>query len=90
MASTRRLLPFPHPHHPLTLDVRHQVRWSPNGHWLLSASRDTTTKVWDVRMLRDMMTWRGHTKEVMAAAWHPLHEGGGRRGEGGMEGGRRC
>jgi polyadenylation factor subunit 2 len=52
-----------------------QVRWNLNGNWVLTASRDQTVKVFDVRTLRDIVTWKGHNSEVNCAAWHPVQGG---------------
>ncbi|MFH4978078.1 hypothetical protein AB6A40_004787 [Gnathostoma spinigerum] len=50
------------------------VQWNKNGNWLLSGSRDHLIKMYDIRMMREMHTYRGHKKEVTAIAWHPIHE----------------
>lgn len=34
----------------------------------------SATQVWDLRALRELRTYRGHTKDVLCAAWHPVHE----------------
>ncbi len=64
-----------------TLDFRHGhkntilgVEWNANGNWLLTASRDQLLKLFDLRMMREMQTFRGHKREVTVAAWHPIHE----------------
>ena len=49
-------------------------RWNSNGNWLLTGARDQVIKLWDVRMLREINTFRGHVKEITALAWHPSHE----------------
>lgn len=51
------------------------VRWHVNGReWhLLSASRDTTVKLWDARMMKELITFSGHTKAVHSIEWHPSH-----------------
>ncbi|KAL6760178.1 WD40-repeat-containing domain protein [Haematococcus lacustris] len=52
-----------------------QVHWNPlNGNWLLSASRDQTLKIFDVRSLRELATFTGHARDVTSAAWHPVQE----------------
>ncbi len=51
-----------------------QVKWNGNGNWLVSASRDQLVKLFELRMMREMQTFRGHKKEVTALAWHPFHE----------------
>jgi WD40 repeat protein len=51
-----------------------QVKWNANGTWLLSASRDQTVRVWDIRHTKkELNSWQGHTREVYAVAWHPVH-----------------
>ncbi|VDN05387.1 unnamed protein product [Thelazia callipaeda] len=50
------------------------VQWNKNGNWLLTGSRDHLIKMYDIRMMREMHTYRGHKKEVTALAWHPIHE----------------
>ena len=31
-------------------------------------------QVWDLRKLQELRTFRGHTKDVLCAGWHPVHE----------------
>ena len=31
-------------------------------------------QVWDLRTLKEVTTFRGHKKDVVCAAWHPVHE----------------
>ena len=31
-------------------------------------------QVWDLRMLKELGSYRGHVRDVMCAAWHPVHE----------------
>jgi WD domain, G-beta repeat len=50
------------------------VRFSWNGNWLLSGSKDTTCKLFELRMNRELQRFLGHTKEVNTVAWHPLQE----------------
>lgn len=40
------------------------VQWNRNGNWLLTGSRDHLIKMYDIRMMREMHTYRGHKKEV--------------------------
>jgi WD40 repeat protein/energy-coupling factor transporter ATP-binding protein EcfA2 len=42
---------------------------SPNGHWLASAGRDMTIRVWDAVTGAQVETLRGHTARVAALAW---------------------
>ncbi|KAI1718374.1 WD domain, g-beta repeat domain-containing protein [Ditylenchus destructor] len=51
------------------------VQWNRNGNWLLTGSRDHLIKLYDIRMMKEMQTFRGHKKEVTSLAWHPIHEG---------------
>lgn len=67
------------------------VQWNRNGNWLLTGSRDHLIKLYDIRMMRELQTFRAHKKEVTcklfdnchnaylnvlsALAWHPVHEG---------------
>jgi WD40 repeat protein len=51
-----------------------QVKWNANGTWLVSASRDQTVRVWDIRHTKkELNSWQGHTREVHGVAWHPVH-----------------
>ncbi|XP_071511323.1 uncharacterized protein [Diadema antillarum] len=50
------------------------AKWNMNGNWLLTASRDHLCKLFDIRMMKEMNTFRGHKKEATAIAWHPVHE----------------
>ena len=41
------------------------------------ASRPTAAhvlQVFDVRMQREMQSYRGHNRDVICATWHPIHE----------------
>ena len=40
------------------------VQWNRNGNWLLSGSRDHVVKLYDIRMLREFQSFRGHKKEI--------------------------
>ncbi len=54
-----------------------QVKWNQNGNWLLSASRDGSLKLWDVRSgssAKELAAFKGHTRDVLSVAWHPFHE----------------
>ncbi|CAH1239411.1 WDR5 [Branchiostoma lanceolatum] len=51
-----------------------EVKFNQNGNWLLTASRDHLVKVFDIRTMREMQSFRGHKKEATAIAWHPIHE----------------
>ena len=41
-----------------------QIRWNQNGNWLLTASRDHLLKLFDIRMMKEMQTFRGHKREA--------------------------
>ena len=41
-----------------------KIAWNGNGNWLLSAGRDQLLKVFDLRTLREIRSFRGHQKEV--------------------------
>jgi polyadenylation factor subunit 2 len=51
-----------------------QVEWNMNGNWLLTASRDQLIKLFDIRTMKELFTFKGHKKEVTSIAWHPFHE----------------
>lgn len=61
-----------------TLDIHkdtiNRLRFSPNGNWLLSGSKDSNVKVTDIRMMRELQVFKGHSKEVNTLCWHPVHE----------------
>ena len=40
------------------------LNWNKNGNWLLTGSRDRLLKVFDIRMMKEMYTFRGHKKEA--------------------------
>lgn len=35
-----------------------QVTWNKNGNWLVSCSRDQTIKLYDIRTMKDMCTFK--------------------------------
>jgi polyadenylation factor subunit 2 len=51
-----------------------KVAWNDNGNWLLTASRDQLIKLYDIRAMKEMVSLKGHHKEVTSLAWHPLCE----------------
>lgn len=51
------------------------VEFNRNGNWLLTGGRDHLVKMYDIRMMKEMKTYRAHKKEVISLAWHPIHEG---------------
>lgn len=50
------------------------MAWNGNGLWLLTASRDQTCSLTDVRTMRAVSTFRDHDNELTAATWHPTVE----------------
>ena len=40
------------------------AKWNANGNWLLTASRDHLVKLFDIRMMKELYTFRGHKKEA--------------------------
>ena len=50
------------------------VNWNANGNWLLTSSRDQLLKLFDLRTMKELQTFRGHKREVTVASWHPIHE----------------
>lgn len=49
------------------------TKFSPDGLRFATASRDMTVKVYDLRMMAEHLTLRGHSKEVCSLDFHPLH-----------------
>lgn len=49
------------------------VEWSPDGAFLISASDDSTIRLWDVRDLPivKVIVLTGHTKKVHSLSWNP-------------------
>ena len=45
------------------------LHWNRNGNWLLTGSRDRLVKVFDIRMMKEIFTFRGHKKEA-ACEYH--------------------
>lgn len=41
-----------------------ECKWNMNGNWLLTGSRDHLLKVFDIRMMKELQTFRGHKKEA--------------------------
>lgn len=50
------------------------LQWNQNGNWLLSGARDQLIKMFDIRMMKEVQTFRGHKREVFSVSWHPIHE----------------
>lgn len=49
----------------------YQVGWSADSRMVVSASRDSTVKVWDVRTGKLREDLPGHEDEVFAVDWSP-------------------
>ena len=49
----------------------YQVCWSSDSRQLLSGSRDSTLKVWDMKTKKMKMDLPGHADEVYAVDWSP-------------------
>lgn len=41
------------------------TQWNKNGHWLLTGARDHLIKLYDIRMMTEIFTFKGHRKEVV-------------------------
>lgn len=41
-----------------------KVLWNGNGNWFLTSSRDQLIKLWDIRTMRQIQSFKGHSKEV--------------------------
>eukprot|EP00730_Choanoeca_flexa_P010669 TRINITY_DN197_c0_g1_i1.p1 TRINITY_DN197_c0_g1~~TRINITY_DN197_c0_g1_i1.p1 ORF type:complete len:518 (+),score=130.15 TRINITY_DN197_c0_g1_i1:131-1684(+) len=50
------------------------LKWHDNGNWLLSAGRDSLIKLFDLRAMKEIQTFRAHSKEVNVVKWHPVHD----------------
>ncbi len=49
----------------------YQVCWSSDSRLLLSGSRDSTLKVWDMKTKKIKMDLPGHADEVYSVDWSP-------------------
>lgn len=49
------------------------TKFSPDGLRFATASRDMTVKLYDLRMMAEQVTLKGHNKEVCSLDFHPLH-----------------
>lgn len=43
------------------------------GMMLATCARDQTARIFDIRMMRDVLLLRGHEKDIITLAWHPMH-----------------
>ncbi|KAL6204005.1 hypothetical protein ACLB2K_021275 [Fragaria x ananassa] len=53
----------------------HSVKWNQNGNWLFTASKYQLIKLYDIRSMKELESFRGHGNQVTTLAWHPLDEG---------------
>lgn len=44
-----------------------------NGVLLATCAREPHARVFDIRMMRDVFSLRGHDKEISSLVWHPIH-----------------
>ena len=51
-----------------------KLRFNKNGNWLLSASKDQSVKITDVRVMKEFLNFKGHEKDVNTVCWHPQME----------------
>lgn len=59
----------------------YQVAFSPDSRMLLSASKDSTCKVWNMRTKKLSEDLPGHADEVFAVDWNPNGSGGASGGK---------
>jgi WD40 repeat protein len=52
-------------------DWVNSAAYSPDGRWIVTASEDNTTRVWDAKTGQQKMLLRGHTASVRSAAYSP-------------------
>ena len=52
-----------------------QIRWNQNGNWLLTASRDHLLKLFDIRAMKEIQTFRGHKREATGENGFNLENG---------------
>ncbi len=52
----------------------YRVAWSADSRLLVSGSKDTTLKVWDVKKCKLLFDLPGHADEVYAVDWSPNGE----------------
>jgi ribosome assembly protein 4 len=50
----------------------YQIAWSADSRMVVSASKDSTLKVWNVRTKKMELDLPGHADEVYAVDWSPM------------------
>jgi WD40 repeat protein len=53
----------------LTVKEAFGAKWSPNGQYLASAGNNV--QVWDITTTKNILTYNGHSDEVLAVSWSP-------------------
>jgi len=53
------------------IDAVYQLTWSPDSRILLSGSKDSTLKLWEMRTKKLMFDLPGHADEVYCVDWSP-------------------
>lgn len=43
------------------------------GNCLATSARDNTARIFDLRMMRDVLLLKGHEKDITTMVWHPIH-----------------
>jgi polyadenylation factor subunit 2 len=56
-------------HNTITSTIFERVR----GDCLATSARDNVARVFDLRMMRDILFIKGHEKEISTMTWHPIH-----------------
>lgn len=44
------------------------AKWNSNGNWLVTGSRDHLLKLFDIRTMKELQTFRGHKKEATGSS----------------------
>jgi WD40 repeat protein/serine/threonine protein kinase len=77
LAATRLMMALTQrPFAPLVGELRHtdeilSAEYNPDGHWIVTASRDHTAKIWDSQTARLSHNLAGHNAEVICARFSP-------------------
>jgi polyadenylation factor subunit 2 len=40
------------------------LKWNKNGNWIASAGKDQVIKLFDIRMMKEFQSLKGHSKEI--------------------------